>query len=284
MDLIELELKEKHCQAYLNYINHTKEKHRKAFGDRLAELGTPFFRFPCTVAPKAGESQAIDSSEACKEYYRKLSLRYHPDKVGGDGVLFQKISQLYEDQKEEILKRLVESTDAEYTLRLISVEDLQKEINKNTDTYYWNWATGNETSKMFAESMFTDIDPMIEITKKKIEKVNEEISRLKIENKTYENKITAIKAETVELRAEANRIRTEIKEIQTETKEYQEDTSRTKAENDEEISRTKAKNSKVTDSLKAEVAQLEKENAELRVKKFVLETFLGKDVTSEASS
>jgi chromosome segregation ATPase len=117
--------------------------------------------------------------------------------------------------------------------------------------------------------MFTGVDPMIEITKNKIEKVNEEIARLKIKNKTYESKITAIKAETVELRAEANRI---IKEIQTETEEIQ-------TENDEEIKQVRTKNSKITDALKAEVAKLEKENAELRVKKFVLETSLGKDVS-----
>jgi hypothetical protein len=167
----ELELRRRYLEAYKEYVEFKAPEYRLAFAERLRELGTPIPRYPAQPAEK------VPSSEACRKHYFKLSLKYHPDRPTGNKELFQKITQFYEEDNEEILQKLVESDDFEHVL----VEELEREVEDITESTSWTWATGDSLTKTCCESLYTNTTRMtekLEILKKANAELREKIAKV----------------------------------------------------------------------------------------------------------
>jgi hypothetical protein len=194
MDLVELDLQAEALKAHYQYISYLSKKYSDAFTKRLLELETPFYRYPLPPVPDLGKG----SLEFCQKYYNQLNSKYP------DVELFQ---ILLENRNEHSLRRLVESTQIEATLRLLLIEDIQERISEAKNSYCWQWACGTKETQVLIESLFMKDNPVREMNTK----IQASIDRLRSEKILVEAELKKVQNEASDIRADIARMKAKKK-------------------------------------------------------------------------
>lgn len=205
-----LQLKLKYLQNELEYIEHIMPYYDKKFMERLNQLGKTHqisTNSPCNEL----ESATKIHKNSIKELYRKLSLKYHPDrsKEPNCDELIRFINDCYSNNDEESLY-ILDSSD-EYNENpeyLIKIKDITDKINNYKIRYSYLWNSGG---KEYIESLYCTSDEFIKYENDMKEKLIKEQQKLERENDKLQEVVIFV--ENVKNEIEYNSIKFEIENI-----------------------------------------------------------------------
>lgn len=167
-DQARFNLRQSWLKAEYEYLEFINNEAYKKFMERMRERGT-FCSVTdpsesngcCTDDEDDGDGEEVNPE--CRLIYKKLSLKYHPDREGGDKVKFQMILKAYQEND---LAKLMRFSAGDFDLD----EDLEKKICSMKCTWYYQWYTGSKNDKEFIEKNF--------VTKEEKEKIKKEQKEL----------------------------------------------------------------------------------------------------------
>ena len=135
MDNTEQILYSNFIKAQKEWVNYIRPVATKSFNDRLNELNKKYYRYQYYSTIRTTDN--VVGNTEIKQLYRKLSLKFHPDKFQKNGYIFVLLTKMYEtgDQKSleyinELSHHIMECENLDSILKIISdKEELKKLVD-----------------------------------------------------------------------------------------------------------------------------------------------------------
>jgi len=173
----------------------------KKFTEKLHQLGK-LHLIPTISQDKEQTSDTKNHSAAIKEIFRKLMIKYHPDKSSDPNCdeISKFINDCYSKNDEESLIILDDTNEysKEIPEYLIKIKETADKINtyKNRTSYLWNSSYG---LKDYVESLYCTSDEFNKYENELKEKLIKEQEELKKENAKLKEVICFIKSVDTQL-------------------------------------------------------------------------------------
>lgn len=196
-----LQLKLQYLQNELQYIEHMLPSYDKKFTDKLHDLGKTHL-IPTMPVCKESESDTKNHSGNIKDIYRKLMIKYHPDKSTDPKCdeISKFINDCYSKNDEESLVILDETDEysKEIPEYLLKIKETREKIDtyKNRTSYLWNTSCG---LKNYIENLFCTKEDFDKYENEMKEKLIKQKEDLKKENEKLREVISFVKNIDVEL-------------------------------------------------------------------------------------
>jgi hypothetical protein len=144
----------------LNPNEKDEEKSKKEKATQSPSLNIPQFNendeIPLHNENENGNEENSEFKNMLNKIYRKLSLKTHPDKNGGDDSLFIKVLDAYNKKELLVLIKIAESINCEinidYTIDII--DNIENENKKIEDKIHelqhhvcWLWCHADDNTK-----------------------------------------------------------------------------------------------------------------------------------------
>lgn len=142
-------LKGKYLTARFEYLESVFPEYCRKFNDRIQELG---------LIVKPDKEEPKSNSTWSPKVFRDLSLKYHPDRPGGDAEIFKLINEVNESAEYEILEEFAKTGNIEVLLFF----NLEKKIKDIEETCAYQWNTGSDYIKTMCEDQMRPTTTLVD--------------------------------------------------------------------------------------------------------------------------